>query len=331
MFLLDDKLKDDKIEKFSEMDNAETMIEDKDKDLQLSNDDGASSLDLRDFQTKVKEHLGVYKRNILNISEDGIYDYKNKELLYEHILHKDKYKLNIIEKYRTDFFKSDYYKGITLHRYFHHLNSSQAMCINFFYPLIKERSLESILNIMGIEGEINYNCNDICFEKVSKLEKNTGRKTNFDFYIKLDSRIRIYFEIKYTESQFGKVNKNKEHKEYKKHKKKFYDVYMPLIKNNPAIRESFKIEDKFLNNYQVMRNIAHISKNSYVIFIYPEGNKAIRKGALSAKEEIIEKGWETHFILFTWEDLIRKLECNLNSEELIEYYGKEFNLKYLGL
>ncbi|MCB2294740.1 hypothetical protein LGK95_14655 [Clostridium algoriphilum] len=328
---MDDKLKDDKIEKFSEMDNTETMIKDQGGDLELSDNNGVLISDSRDFQTKVKEHLGEYKRDMLNIYEDGIYNYKNKGILYEHILHKDKYKVNIIEKYRTDFFKSDYYKGITLHRYFHHLNSSQAMCINFFYPLIKEKSLESILNVMNIEGEINYNCNDICFEKISKLEKNSGRKTNFDFYIKLNSRVRIYFEIKYTENHFGKVRKDKERKEYKEHKKKFYDVYMPLIKNNPAIKECFKTEDKFLNNYQVMRNIAHISKNSYVIFIYPKGNKAIKKAALSAKEEVIEKGWEAHFILFTWEELIKQLKSNLNSKELIEYYDKQFSPKYLKL
>lgn len=326
---MEDKISDDIIKKFSEIDNTETIIGDQGIDLQLSNYDEASILNLRDFQTKVKEHLGEYKRNILNTSEDGIYNYKNKELSYEHILHKNKYELNIIEKYRRDFFQSDYYKSITLHKYFHHLNSSQALCINFFYPLIKENLLESILSVMGIEGDINYNPNDICFEKVSKLETNIGRKTNFDFYIKLDSGIKIYFEIKYTENGFGKVKKDKEHKVYKDHKKKFYDIYMPLIKNNHAIKESFKTEEKFLNNYQIMRNIAHISKESYVIFIYPKENNGIRKAALSAREKIIEKGWGDHFILFTWEDLIKQLEYSLNSKELIDYYNKEFSFKYL--
>jgi len=229
---LDAKIKDDIINRFSEIDNIKNII-------------GDQGIGLHDFQTKVKEHLGEYKRSILNISEDGIYNYKNKEIRYEYILHKDKYKLNIIEKYRSSFFHSDYYKRITLHKYFHHLNSSQAMCINFFYPLIEENLLKSILNIMGIEGEINYNHNDICFEKVSKIETNVGRKINFDFYMKLDSGIKIYFEIKYTENGFGKIKKDKEHKVYKDHKKKFYDIYMPLIKNNPAIKESFKTEEKF--------------------------------------------------------------------------------------
>jgi len=327
--LLDAKLKNDIRKKFNKMDNTKDIVGDQGIDLILSNEDKTPILDLRDFTTKVKEHLGEYKRDILNISEDGIYNYKNKEIPYEYILHKDKYRFNIIEKYRNYFFQSDYYKSIKLHKYFHHLNSSQAMCINFFYPLIKENLLESILNVMGIEGDINYNPNDICFEKVSKIETNAGRKTNFDFYMKLDSDIKIYFEIKYTENGFGKVKKEKEHKVYKDHKKKFYDIYMPLIKNNPAIKEGFKTEEKFLNNYQVMRNIAHISKESYVVFIYPKENKGISKAALSAREEIIEKGWESHFILFTWEDLIKQLGYSLKSKELIGYYNKEFSYKYL--
>jgi len=281
----------------------------------------AAVLDMRDFQTKVKEHLGEYKRNMLNISENGIFNYRNKEFLYEYILQIDKYKLNIIEKYRNDFFATKA-KKIIFHKYFHHLNSSQAMCINFFYPLINKNLLELILNIMGIESEIKYNSDEICFEKESELETNTGRRTNFDFYINLKSRIKIYFEIKYTEIGFGKAKHDHEHIN------KFNNLYMPLLNNNPAIKKIYKSEDIFLNNYQIMRNLIHIDKDSYVIFIYPKENLSIRKTALSAREEIIENGWKNHLILFTWEDLIQQLKYSLNSKDLIDYY-EEFSYKYL--
>ncbi|MBU3112692.1 PGN_0703 family putative restriction endonuclease [Clostridium lacusfryxellense] len=283
--------------------------------------DEAAILDLRDYQTKIKGHLGAYKRNKLKILEDGIFNYQGKELLYEHILPVDKRELNIIEKYRSDFFQSDY-SNINFHKYFHHLNSSQAMCINFFYPLIKENLLESILSVINIKGEINYNSKDICFEKGSELETNAKRKTNFDFYIKLTSGIKVYFEIKYSENEFGKAKHDEEHKN------KFNDIYMPLIKDNPAIEKSYKTEDIFLDNYQIMRNIAHVSEDSYVIFIYPKENQGIRKTALSARKNIIARGWGAHFILFTWEDLIKELNYRLNSGEVINYYNKEFSYKY---
>lgn len=289
----------------------------------------AAVLDLRNFQIKVKEHLGEYKRHVLDIYEDGEYNYKGKVIPYKHILPEAKKELNINKKYRTDFFASDYYKHMTLHKYFHHLNSSQAMCINFFYPLIKENLLESILNIIGVEGELNYNPDNICFEKVSELEEHAKRKTNFDFYIKLNSGIEIYFEIKYIENEFGKAEHDNGHKEYKdKYKLKFHETYMPLLKNNPAIKEDFKTEKIFLDNYQIMRNITHIAKDRYVIFIYPKENKGIRKQALTTKNEIIKNDWKNHFILFTWEDIIEQFKYNLNSNELIDYYIKDFSYKY---
>ena len=72
-----------------------------------------------------------------------------------------------------------------------HLNASQAMCINFFYPLI---------------------------------EKGVAGKTNFDFYMKLGFEVNIYFEIKYTETSFGNA------KHDSKYKNKFYSTYYPLLK-----------------------------------------------------------------------------------------------------
>lgn len=283
----------------------------------------AAVLDLRDFQSKVKEHLGAYKTNTLGIRENGIYIYKNVEYPYNYILPKDKAQLNIIEKYRNDFFASDYCKSITFHKYFHHLNSSQAMCINFFYPLIKEELFKLILDIMGIDGDINYNSKDTCFEKESELEQTPKRKSNFDFYINLDPGTKVYFEIKYTENGFGKAKHDDEHI------KKFHETYMPLLENNPVINDRFKEEDVFLNNYQIMRNLVHIKEDSYVIFLYPEGNKAIRDAVLYAREEIIENGWKKRFIPFTFEELIRQLSNKLNSKELKDYYNRDFSDKYL--
>jgi len=133
----------------------------------------------------------------------------------------------------------------------------------------------------------------------------------------------MYFEIKYTESGFGKAKHDTEHIN------KFRDIYMPLLKNHKAINDCCKNEDFFLGNYQVMRNLVHIDKDSYVIFIYPEENRGIRQGALSAKKDIIENDWKDHFVTFTWEDLINKLKDGLESQNLINYYEKDFSDKYL--
>jgi hypothetical protein len=274
-----------------------------------------------DFHNKVKKHLVKYKKESLNISKPGLYRYKGREYEHDHILPFDCIELNIIEKYRNDFYAS-MHSDIAFHKYFHHLNSSQAMCINFFYPLIKEKLLDRLTSILELKGNVNYNPNDICFEKESKVEESSTRKTNFDFYIKLDTGAELYFEIKYFEKEFGKGKKNDERRQ------KFRDTYWSILKEHPAIADSYKTEDSFLENYQIMRNLIHINQESYVIFIYPEENLKIKREALSALKNIIESGWENHFILLTWEDLVEKIISQSFPKELIDYYI-EFESKYL--
>lgn len=275
-----------------------------------------------DFHNKVKKHLGKYKKESLNISKPGLFSYKGREFKHDHILPLDTIESNIIEKYRNDFYTSMYSSDISIHKYFHHLNSSQAMCINFFYPLIKEKLLDLLTSILALKGDVNYNPNDICFEKESEVEESSARKTNFDFYIKLDTGTKLYFEVKYSERKFGKGEKTDERR------KKFRDTYWSILKEHPAIKESCKIEDLFLDNYQIMRNLLHINQESYVIFIYPEENLNIKREALSALKNIIESGWENHLILLTWEDLVEKIISYSMPKDLIDYY-MEFKSKYL--
>jgi hypothetical protein len=286
--------------------------------------DEIAILDLRDFQTRVKEHLGRYRKNTLKVTEEGIYFHRGEGKSYEHILPKEKERLNIIEKYRAAFFDSDYSQQIKLHQYFHHMNSSQAMCINFFYPLIREKSLDALINHLGFNGKIDYDPEFISFEKISEVERSV-RRTNFDFYIKLNTGTILYFEIKYTESEFGKTSQDTEHSA------KFYDNVETLLQNNPAIKEVYKSEAIFLDNYQVMRNLIHIDNTSYVVFIYPIDNKGIRLGAENARKRFIEDEWKDHLILLNWEDLIGQLKNILTSPELVDYFDKDFTHKYLDI
>ncbi|NMD72754.1 hypothetical protein HHO41_21235 [Bacillus sp. DNRA2] len=281
-----------------------------------------------DFQSRVKGHLGDYKKNTLLISQPGTYLYKKGDTVfekeYDYILPRELANLNLLEKYRNDFNESDYKENITFHKYFHHLNSSQAVCINFFYPLIKEQQLDKLLKILSIKDIVNYNSDDIVFEKKSMLEKENERKTNFDFFMKLGSGVKLHFEIKYSETEFGKQKEDPEHI------RKFEKTYFPILKDHPAIKEDYKNLEVFLRNYQAMRNLLHIAEDSYVIFLYPNENIKIREEALAARKEILENGWKDKFILLTWEDLVHQLSVLLKSKELINYY-KEFNRKYLDL
>lgn len=178
---------------------------------------------------KLKKHLEGYKVNNLGIEEKGIYIHKGKRLLMGHILPKDKSHLNILNPYQKQFYESEYVE-IKFHKYFHHLNSSQALCINLFFPLIAESMLAVVTALLGLGKE---SVTKACFEKESDLENVNAneRRTNFDFYIELESGCSIFFEIKYTENEFGSAKKDEEHQE------KYNRLYEPLLETNPYIQE----------------------------------------------------------------------------------------------
>lgn len=77
-------------------------------------------------------HLADYKRERLGVQKNGVWIGRYGPVEKAHILPKEKYKLNLLDDVREAFFDSEQGE-VPLHRYFHHLNSSQAMCINLFF------------------------------------------------------------------------------------------------------------------------------------------------------------------------------------------------------
>jgi hypothetical protein len=86
----------------------------------------------------ILRHLSNYKNDTLGIFEDGTYKGKG----YSHILPINMIKENLIRsKYRNELEKTFVEMEKNIHIYFNHLNSSQALALNLFVPLIKENKL----------------------------------------------------------------------------------------------------------------------------------------------------------------------------------------------
>ena len=280
--------------------------------------EGIKMVLMEDFRMRVLAHLGKYKTDKLAISADG--EYKGK--LYQHILPKEFASANLLIPYssRLEFPKE--LAKIKLHPNFHHLNSSQAMCINFFYPLILKNKLDLILPILGIEGNVEYN--RVEFEKESIVEKSNERKKNFDFYIKTEEGIQIFFEIKYTEDGFGKAKNDEAHRD------KYNRTYRELLNKSTWVKNSFKPMLSFFEYYQIMRNLLAIDSKSYVVFIYPRDNDAVRRAADEAKTEIVTSAGRKHLITINWETLVdRLLKTKALDKGLERYYAMDFREKYL--
>ncbi len=256
------------------------------------------------FGKWVKKHLTEYKLERMGIIQKGIYT-KNKKR-YSHILPISMQKLNIIETYRKEFW--EYFiqnrTKINLHDGFNHLNSSQAMCFNLFFPLLYENKLESLLNIIGINCKAESLLKSE-FEKVIFPRENT----HFDFYMETDNQ-RIFFETKYAEQDFGSADSDIRHTvKYEK----FYAKGRGFNNINPRYRE----KAIFLKHYQIVRNIWYIRNdyNDYLIFIYPKINEKIARYKKLILAEIPATDIKNRIKIIYLEELVADILKNTEVKE----------------
>ena len=207
------------------------------------------------FERAAKAHLAIYRREYLRVTEDGVY--RKKE--YPHVLPECARDLNILEEFRSDFFKWYEESKVKLHNGFCNMNSSQAACFNLFFPPAKLKKNRILFSLLGIN---NDSVNEWAFEKV----ENTNEGTNFDFYVRCKSEKQIYVEFKYTENEFGSVTRND------RRLKKLESFYKPALKEKVALK--YLDEFCFFAHYQVLRNLVYFcpTRGDRVVFMYPKNN-----------------------------------------------------------
>ncbi len=247
-----------------------------------------------DFAQKVRSHMAQYKTNILGINEDGEYNCRK----YSHILPKDLEEKNIIDKP----FGEEIKKLLTFKKHdgFAHLNSSQAMALNLFGPLVVTNKLGLITSDVSENAKVE-------FEHIEDKEE----YTNFDFYICDDGK-KIFFEVKYTE-KFD-AEKNDEH-----HQNKYKKTYESRLNDIADITE-----DEFFKEYQLWRNILY-TQNGTVYFVFPKTRSDLRERVELAKTKIKSKEIAGKIRILEVDDLVNT--CKKDSE-LSEHYT-EFENKYL--
>lgn len=247
------------------------------------------------FQDDRKTKLSNYK--IANITtEKGEW----RTLFYDHILPINQKEKNIISSIRKDFWLYNKSANIKLHQYFHHLNSSQALCFNLFFPLFyyDKKLLNYVLNDFWKvkNGEI-IKCE---FEKILDSKE----FTNFDFYIEHKDNKRTIFEIKYTEKKFASTVGGKGHLN------KYNKIYKPKLEN--ILKPEFVCEDFIFKNYQIVRNLSYLDENTTVVFLFPKANLDLMKTEKLISEITLQKYLDKVKVIYL-EDFISQI---LNSNDL---------------
>jgi hypothetical protein len=271
------------------------------------------------FYEAVKTSLGLYREGLNPSIAAG--KFKDSDNI-PHILRIEEddktskaritFQYNVLEAARIEPFKLEK----KLHRYAHHLTSSQILCYNYFRPLMKGEKLVvpdklaaciSVLkNANVLESQFEYE------QKTPKwywLPKNATREekegTNFDFYVNTDKN-EVFFEIKYTEQGFGNITDAEDKKKNGKYTDKYEHLYKKHLDDCIAIKNEKKAKiDKavFFKYYQLFRNVIRIkSKNQYAVFIFPEENTKCE----SEFKEFIQFCNTENVIKIYWRELLDK-------------------------
>jgi len=269
------------------------------------------------YQDRLKLHLGQYKSSHLDVAENGLWS-RNRQA-YPHILPSEKWDLNLIETYRAEI--AGYLKNhpeIKLHPDFHHLNSSQAMSLNLFYPFFADANPPgvSFLSALGLSTSAVDTWH---FEYVADRREGT----NFDFYARDSTGVQTYCEVKFSESGFGGAKPDQPHIE------KRDSIYVPRLRG--VVSTEVLESEQFFANYQVLRNISYVSddERSRVVFLLPRANATLATLEPFLADHVASEMWPRIRIVYL-EDLVQTLiETNSTSPERLRRHLELFAQKYL--
>ncbi len=165
---------------------------------------------MSDFVQRMRKTVTDYKENVLGVSEQGTYQGKP----YSHILPEDKRPLNLWQGIREDAVAYFTAESISWHRDSHNLLSSQALCVNLFFPLHEELELLTGFfssRISGLAQVKKVHFEYIGPEGTDYLREGGSRgrnRTSADIALEWDgedgTRGVLLLEFKFTESEFGR-------------------------------------------------------------------------------------------------------------------------------
>lgn len=210
------------------------------------------------YAQQLNAHLSSYKAKHIGELKPGTFMYRGQELQYDHILPKEQQWLNVLEPFRSDI---QHYlterPAIKLHKYFHHLNSSQAFALNLFFPYFERGGASQLLAAMGATGDLSS------WELECIVDIAEG--TNVDVTWQSGS-VRTYCEVKLSEQEFGSAQNDEAHRD------KLERIYKPSLAG--ACAPELLQPENFFQNYQLFRNVWLVAREpgSQLVFFVPKRN-----------------------------------------------------------
>ncbi|HUQ75791.1 MAG TPA: hypothetical protein VM183_13785 [Burkholderiales bacterium] len=276
------------------------------------------------YQERLRAHLVKYKFRVLGVLAGGAWKGPRTGAVSEqpHILRAEHARLNILAPYRERFWLEFEGTGngdaqpLVLHRDFAHLNSSQAMCFNLFYPMVVDRGWAAtfVQSALGLKDGVK----SLAFEYVDDPEENT----HFDFFAQMESGAKIYFETRLAELGLGTGELAEGHRD------KLARLYAPRLAG--LVDEKWLDPEAFFRRYQLMRNLCYLDKPANLLYlVVPRANESLQQ-ALRILPEITDGPLKDRVRVLYLEELLDRLKPLLRGrEEGLKAHYREFREKYL--
>ena len=282
------------------------------------NPNGRRTPDVDSYVATLNEQLSSYRENILGVREKGTFTHLGKQLSYGHILPTGHKWMNILEPFQPEVRAYIEASGVELHRYFHHLNSSQAFALNLFYPFFKRRQSAVLLKALGLHGTAKQ----WGFEHIP----DTLEGTNVDVYWRTKENtgqiVTTWCEVKLTERKFGTAKADEDHLT------KLRKIYRPRFEETGCARELLDA-GVFFEHYQLLRNIwlAAEAPTSRVLLLLPWENPALWT-QIAAVRRLLSPVLNERVLIASIEEVLIALS-HAGSPDWIPRYIRQLQEKYL--
>ena len=267
------------------------------------------------YSSTLTRHLAAYKTARLGVKEAGIFLHKGREVRHGHILPKELKWLNILEPVRAEvraFVESN--SKLRLHKYFHHLNSSQAFALNLFFPFFEREASSHLLAAMGLEGAVK--------RWQPELIADAAEGTNVDVAWASPEGAWTYCEVKLSEQEFGLASGAK------RHHVKLAEIYGPVLRAHCSAE--MLEPGRFFSNYQIFRNLwlAARELQSSVVFLLPSQNEALWQ-PLQTVKDCLQGALAQRFHIVSIERVLQNLASDEVLDPRLRWYAELLAEKYV--
>jgi hypothetical protein len=269
-------------------------------------------LSLQTYEKTLKAHLDEYRRGRLGGVESGNLLANGVERPYGHILPTKLQWLNILEPFRAEVMQYQTANGLRLHRYFHHLNSSQAFAFNLFIPLF-QHAPEKLARVLNTPAVLSL-----------QLEQSADpdERTQIDVQWMVDERTWVYCEVKLSEGEFGTTEGAG------RHSRKLEETYRPVL--DRYVSDQIW-DDKGARFYQFQDVYQHLwlaarggHETDEVRFLLPRANDILIEQYHEAMS-LVGPALKSRTRLIYVEDVLRQLARSHDTA----WYGRLLEEKYV--